>query len=37
MNKQYVEIYMHLLYRQNYRPDRAMRLPRWALQIWRWL
>jgi len=28
---------MRFVYRQNYRPQPAVWLPRWALGLWRWL
>jgi len=28
---------MPTLYRQNYRPRPALRIPSWALRIWHWL
>jgi len=28
---------MPTLYRQNYRPRRALRIPHWVLSVWHWL
>ncbi len=36
-NNSVLSIGMRIVYRQNYRPHPAIRLPRWAKSLWRWL